>query len=255
MVIMNQQDENVAPMLQKLMLHELAKNGFPQAEYAPESGAIKIPVDGAERPILITADGGIRYMAESRDVVMDTLKPLVDGVTEMTNAWNHARDMPVEGLPNFRLLAEYNGVVLAARDDTEHGHGLHFVTWEYNYERTGMHQGHYTEDYGYAKEDFAVRSGLVSAYKIIAPEQAAEIKASVAYRIEKDESLTLAGEDMLKDVAKKLERAYPALRNAEKPPGKKPSISQKLQEGKEKVDAEKAKSPAGKAKKRAKEMD
>jgi hypothetical protein len=255
---MNQNDDNVnvmPEMMRKLMLSELAQNGFPQAEYAPASGMIEIPIEGFERPILITEEGYVRYMPEVSDLA-DSLKPVAEQVREMAYAWEHSREMPVGDLPEFRLLSEYNNIVLAARDDTEHGRGLHFVTWEYNYERTGMYRGHYTEDYNYAKEDFALRSGLVSEHKLVTPEQAAEIKASVEYRINKDGKLTLAVEDMLKDFAGNLDRAYPALKSTEKPAhGKKPSISKKLQDGKAKSDANKAKSPAAKPKKRTKEID
>ncbi len=79
---MNQNDDNVAvmpEMLRKLMLHEFAKSGFPQAEYAPESGMIKIPVNGCERPILITEEGYVRYMPEVSDLA-DSLKPIAEQV-------------------------------------------------------------------------------------------------------------------------------------------------------------------------------
>ncbi len=242
-------------MLRKLMMFELAKSGFPQAEYAPETGMIKIPVDGFERPILITEEGYVRYMPEVSDLA-DSLKPIAEQVREMAYAWEYSRAMPVGDLPEFRLLAECNSIVLAARDDSVHGRGLHFVTWEYNYERTGMYRGHYTEDYIYAKEDFAVRAGLVPENKLFTPEQAVEVKTSIDYRIKKDNKLTLAAEDMLKDVAGKLDHAYPSQSDLKKdPPGKKPSIGDRLRAGKEKPDATKANNPAPTAKKRTKEID
>jgi hypothetical protein len=256
---MNEQEGNGAAMpelYKKLLLRDLWSSGFSQAKYLPETGQIKIPLDGHEHPPLITASGSVLYHEEHRDLALDTLSPIAGRAKEIADAWNCSREMPVSDLPEFRMLAEYNNIVLAARDDTEHGHGLHFVTWEYNYERTGMYRGHYTEDYSYAKEDFAVRADLIPESKLIKPEQAAEIKASVEYRIKNDDHLTLAVEDILKDVTEKLERAYPAIGKSEKPQsGKKPSIGDKLREGKAKSDANKTQAPADKPKKRTKESD
>ncbi len=242
-------------MMRTLMLHEFAKSGFPQAEYAPESGMIEIPVDGCERPILITEEGYVRFMPEVSDLA-DEMKPIAEQVREIAAAWEYSRDMPVNGLQEFRLLSEYNGIVLAARDDTEHGRGLHFVTWEYNYERTGMYRGHYTEDYNYAKEDFAVRSGLIPEEKLLTPEQALEVKESIRFRLKNADDITPKAEEILASITGNLHEAYPAPEIAEQaPPDKKPSIAERLQAGKEKSKANRANNSAPAAKTRTKEID
>ena len=59
----------------------------------------------------------------------------------------------------FRLLAEFNGIVLAGHPTS---FGIQFVTWDWDYGRTGVSQGHYMSNYyEVAKKDFAVRSGLI----------------------------------------------------------------------------------------------
>ncbi|MDR1704328.1 MAG: hypothetical protein LBS19_06545, partial [Clostridiales bacterium] len=92
------------------------------------------------------------------------------------------------------------------------GRGLHFVTWQYNYDRSGMDHGHYTEDYAAAKEDFAVRSGLFPEAKLFMAEQAADIIASVKFRLENDGCLSFPAEERLYALADKLSSAYPAIR-------------------------------------------
>ncbi len=60
----------------------------------------------------------------------------------------------------FRLLAEFNGTVLAGRETQ---HGYQFVTWERGYDGTGVMWGHYyLDNYSEAKQDFAVRGGFRS---------------------------------------------------------------------------------------------
>ena len=62
----------------------------------------------------------------------------------------------------FHLLADFSGAVLAGRE-LENGRVYQFVTWIWDYDRTGVSYGHYyEEDFQGAKQDFAVRSGLIS---------------------------------------------------------------------------------------------
>ncbi len=192
---------------QKLMLYELSRNGFPNAEYNPASDRINIWPCKAGMPE-INGAGEIFYKNEHDTFVENMLRPLVDRVSESVAAWDNSREMSVDGLSRFRLLAEYNNIVLAARDDTEAGCGLHFVTWRYDYDRSGVEHGHYTESYDDAKEDFAARSGLVSEMKLFTPEQVKGITASIEYRIDHDIDLTYTLEDELQYTIARFRHAY-----------------------------------------------
>ena len=65
----------------------------------------------------------------------------------------------------YRSLADFNGVVLAGHPSRL---GVQFVTWDWDYGRTGVSQGHYmSNNYEAAKKDFAVRSGLVREQQIL----------------------------------------------------------------------------------------
>lgn len=74
---------------------------------------------------------------------------------------NAAPFLTASGLEgDFRLLAEFNGTVLAGHPTR---HGVQFVTWQRDHDGSGLCYGHYfsPQDYAAAKQDFDVRSGLV----------------------------------------------------------------------------------------------
>lgn len=198
----------MSELKQKLLIFELARLGFPEAAYDPEKGRVILQAD-VPSPIMVDDSGSVFYTMEDRDVAMEKVRPLAESVNEAVAAWEMSQPVPVGNLPEFRVMAEYNNTVLAARDDTGLGAGLHYVTWEYNGERTGMYRGNYTEDYAYAKQDFAVRAGLVPKEKLLTPEHAAAIRVALEYRFDNDFEMRPATEDVLKEAARKLERGYP----------------------------------------------
>ena len=79
----------------------------------------------------------------------------------------------------YRALAEFNGTVLAGRQTD---HGAKFVTWDWSFNHTSLNQGnYYEENYVGAKQDFAVRSGLVPCERQFTPEQLIEIYQQCSY--------------------------------------------------------------------------
>jgi hypothetical protein len=191
----------------KLLLYELSMNGFPNAEYTPSSDRINIWPQRAGMPE-VNGAGEIFFKSGHDTFVENMLKPLVDKVHESAAAWESSRDMPFGDLSQFRSLAEYNGVVLAARDDTEAGRGLHFAVWRYDNGRTGLEHGYYTEDYAAAKENFAARSGLISELKLFTPEQVMDITESLEYRVDHDMDIIYTKEDELHYITARLRHAY-----------------------------------------------
>jgi len=153
---------------QRLLLLELARLGFPDAQYSEANNLIRLNPSDSRMP-KIYGNGDIQFGSEYDPLVRDELQPLVRKIDEIVAAWEQARAVPFENLSNYRVLAEYNGVVLAARDDSEQAYndGLHFVTWRHDCDRTGFEHGNYTTDYDAAKEDFATRAGLVDRHKMM----------------------------------------------------------------------------------------
>lgn len=82
--------------------------------------------------------------------------------------------LKADGLEDgYKVLADFNGTVLAG---VQSKHGVHFVTWDWNYDHTGVCHGHYfMENYDAAKQDFAIRSGLIQKEQLFSTEQLTEI--------------------------------------------------------------------------------
>ena len=101
---------------------------------------------------------------------------VADEVYEYVEAMQGAPILHASGLnEEFHLLADFGGAVLAGRE-RENGQGYQFVTWTWDYGRRGVSHGHYYEgDFQSAKQDFAVRSGLISKAQLFSPEQLTEL--------------------------------------------------------------------------------
>ena len=79
----------------------------------------------------------------------------------------------------YQALAEFNGTVLAGRLTSS---GAKFVTWDWDFNHTGLNHGHYYEgNYVGAKRDFAIRSGLIPDERQFTTEQLIEIYQQSAY--------------------------------------------------------------------------
>ena len=99
-------------------------------------------------------------------------------VMEYMTLLENAPPLKADGLADgYRVLAEFNGTVLAG---TETLLGAQFVTWARDYDRSGVNNGHYyMEDYQGAREDFALRSGLVARERVFDQEQLEGLRQAV----------------------------------------------------------------------------
>jgi|GEM_PF-1238158 hypothetical protein len=213
-------------MVKRLMLVELRKQGYHRARYDAEKDAVlPSPASGIEmreHEIWWPRGKDTPYVLgelwqsdkdreeKSRRLVYHTFLPILNKATEMAAAWENAKPMPIRDVSEFRLLSEYNNIVLAARDDGEHG--LHFTTWQYTYDRKGVGQGHYTTDYEGAKKDFATRSGLIQEKVFFQPEQLKQIYTALLFQGKNDDELTYDTEKKLHAVIEKLENICPDLK-------------------------------------------
>lgn len=108
-----------------------------------------------------------------------------DEVYGYVEAMENAPPLRASGLhEDFRLLADFGGAVLAGQE-LENGLGYQFVTWVWAYERQGVCHGHYYEgDFQSAKQDFAVRSGLISNAQLFSTEQLTELYLATDFLLE-----------------------------------------------------------------------
>ena len=118
---------------------------------------------------------------------------------------------------DYRVLADFSSAVLAGHP-TERG--VQFVTWEWDYDREGVHHGHYFQnDYDAAKRDFTMRGGLVQKGALFEPEQLAEIYRALAFVREQDETLSCGQDQELAELMEQVSGLLPtdALRQRDAP--------------------------------------
>lgn len=152
----------------------------------------------------ITGRGSVFYRREDADTpqaedalfrVEDIAAKTLEYMTAMETA---PRLKATDLTGDYRILADFGDAVLAGHP-TERG--IQFVTWEWDFDRKGVHHGHYfQEDYDAAKRDFTVRGGLVQKDALFEPEQLAEIYRALRFVREQDETLSFGRDQDLAEL-------------------------------------------------------
>ena len=162
----------------------------------------------------VSGKGSVLYRQENVDSVraQDALQSVIDTAkttSEYMAILETATLLKVGGLTgDYRILADFGDAVLAGHP-TERG--VQFVTWEWDFDREGVHHGHYfQDDYDAAKRDFTVRSGLVQKDALFEPEQLAEIYRALAFVREQDETLSFGRDQELAELMDQVGGLLPA---------------------------------------------
>ena len=114
---------------------------------------------------------------------------------------------------DFRLLADFGGAVLAGQE-RENGQGYQFVTWIWDYARTGVSHGHYYEDdFQSAKQDFAVRSGLIPRAQLFTPEELTELYRAAEHWFYEGPELDYKQQKAIQEARTKIEYTVPDLQS------------------------------------------
>ena len=198
---MNDQNETVQLRFLEETAIRLRQNGF-----------MVEPIEDHHLPVRwekgrlcrVSGKGSVLYRQENVDSIraQDALQTVIDTV-KMTSEYmailETATLLKVGGLTgDYRILADFGDAVLAGHP-TERG--IQFVTWEWDFDREGVHHGHYfQDDYDAAKRDFTVRSGLVQKDALFEPEQLAEIYRALAFVREQDETLSFGRDQDLAEL-------------------------------------------------------
>ena len=163
----------------------------------------------------ITAGGGAQFRAE--ELEPDGTAEAFHQATEISattaeymRIMDAAPPLKATGLVgDYRLLADYNGTVLAGHPTNR---GVEFVTWEWDYQHTGMWQGHYYgSNYVGAKQDFAIRSGLIPQTLIFEQEELDDIFRCLQKTRELDDTLTYQGEQRIIRAQEHIEAISPGV--------------------------------------------
>ena len=145
----------------------------------------------------ISGKGSVYYRREDTDTpqaenALFCIEDIAAKTLEYMTAMETAPRLKATDLTgDYRILADFGDAVLAGHP-TERG--VQFVTWEWDFNREGVHHGHYfQDDYDAAKRDFTVRSGLVPKDALFEPEQLAEIYRALRLVREQDELMEQVG--------------------------------------------------------------
>ena len=161
----------------------------------------------------VSGKGSMLYRQECVDVpgAQDALQAVID-TAKMTSEYmailETAPLLKASGLTgDYRILADFGSAVLAGHP-TERG--VQFVTWEWDFDREGVHHGHYFQDgCEEAKHDFVRRSGLLPKEALFEPEQLAEMHRALAFVCEQDEELSIGREKEIKTIMEQIKCLLP----------------------------------------------
>ena len=171
----------------------------------------------------ISGKDSVLYRQENMDSIrtQNVLQSVID-TAKMTSEYmailETAPLLKASGLHgDYRILADFSDAVLAGHPSER---GVQFVTWEWDFDREGVHHGHYFQgDYEAAKRDFTVRSGLVPKDALFEPEQLAEIYRALRFVREQDETLSFGRDRELAELMEQVGGLLPtdALRQRDAP--------------------------------------
>ena len=175
-----------------------------------------------ERP-LCSVDGNGTVRFRPADITEPNVDQQLRAVTqtagqikEYMQIFERAPALKAVGLDDtYKLLADFGDAVLAERSCKT---GAKFVTWEWDFDRQGVHAGHYfMENYEAAKKDFAVRAGLVESQRLFSDEQLAVIRNACGFALEDDATLSYAEEKLLCSVQEQIELLLPQEEQEQRP--------------------------------------
>ena len=177
-----------------------------------EDGLIRVKWNG--QPLCsVDRDGIVRFRpaditGPEVDRQLRTVIQAAGQVKEYMRIFERAPGLKAVGLEDtYKVLADFGDAVLAGQLGKK---GAKFVTWEWDFDRQGVHAGHYhMENYEAAKLDFAVRAGLIKEQRLFSDEQIAVIKNACEFALEDDATLSYAEEKQLQSVQEQIELLLP----------------------------------------------
>ena len=175
-----------------------------------------------EKPLCsVDRDGIVRFRpaditGPEVDRQLRTVTQTAAQVKEYMQIFDRAPALKVVGLDDtYKVLADFGDAVLAEQFGKT---GARFVTWEWDFDRKGVHAGHYhMENYEAAKLDFAVRAGLINEQRLFSDEQLGVIRNACAFALEDDATLSYAEEKQLQSVQEQIELLLPQQTQEQRP--------------------------------------
>ena len=175
-----------------------------------------------EKPLCsVDRDGIVRFRpaditGAEVDRQLRTVTQTAAQVKEYMQIFDRAPALKVVGLDDtYKVLADFGDAVLAEQFGKT---GARFVTWEWDFDRKGVHAGHYhMGNYEAAKLDFAARAGLINEQRLFSDEQLGVIRNACAFALEDDATLSYAEEKQLQSVQEQIELLLPQQTQEQRP--------------------------------------
>ena len=182
----------------------------------------QIHIRWKEKPLCsVDRDGIVRFRpaditGSEVDRQLRTVIQTTGQVKEYMRIFERASALKAVGMEDtYKVLADFGDAVLAGQLGKK---GARFVTWEWDFDRQGVHAGHYhMENYDAAKLDFAVRAGLIKEQRLFSDEQLAVIRNACEFALEADATLSYAEEKQLHSVQEQIELLLPQQEKEQRP--------------------------------------
>lgn len=202
---------DITPELAELFSKKTAAMGYSIRKETEEHDPklLLTAYKGQEEICRFEKTGAMRFWRDSPFMEeRKELHSLLLDLKERNDLYLNAKPLDCEGVRDFRLISEFGNYLLAAKQSKDNE--IRFVTWQYDYDRTGVTLGHYYEtNYEGALKDFTVRSGLIDENQLFSAEEIAVLYASCIFRGRHDDDLTFESEQELHTVIEKLESNLP----------------------------------------------
>lgn len=181
---------------------------------AHENDRLPVLLGGQEIGV-VTPGGGMRIRREFIDEpdasdLYHRAGEIAAEVREYMNMMESAPPLTASGLDMpYKQLADFNGYVLGG---VESKRGVQFTTWMWSYGKEGLTLGHYCgNDYTAAKEDFAIRCGVVRKQVFFSDEQLTEMYRCIQDTLDHQYDITCDQENLLKDTQDQIAGLVPDL--------------------------------------------
>ena len=151
-------------------------------------------------------DGDI-YKLQNCGYLTKEISALATEINQCITLYEKGEPMKPDAVSNYRKFLEHGDTVLAGAYDKERG--FKFATWNQNADGTYLVYGHYMDSYEKAKEDFAIRAGLIDKNKVFTADQAELIFKSVNYARDECEDITYEQDQEMDGIMERLIHGYP----------------------------------------------
>ena len=178
-------------------------------DFAVTNGGDSLNVMTADNySVKIFEDGSMRVPENCPSESYSQISNIMKAARDFCYAFAKAATLKADGLSgNYRCLAEFNSTVLAAKYNEEYG--FEFVTWDRTFDGKGVTQGNYYSDYLAAKENFAIRSGLIDKDKLFSTEELEQLGKCVNFTARHNGDLNFDDCENLKRLGEKISECLP----------------------------------------------